>query len=130
MATQAKLFTATVTAGTADTSPQTVALDVGMATVEKIRWRVPPGPNGQLGWRMAMGGVQVIPTGSGDWIVANDESDEWDMTGLPDEGEWQLIGYNNGNYDHSVYLWFYTSPVAPATAAPILSLFPSASLAG
>lgn len=120
-----KLFTATVPAGTAKATPLTVPLAVGMATVDRIRWRVPPGPRGNLGWYLAMGGQQVLPSGSGLYVVADDEGDVWELAGLPDEGEWQVVGYNTGIYDHAVYLWFSTTPigsdatvVAPAIIAP------------
>ena len=123
-----KLFTATVPAATAKASPVTVSLAVGMATVDRIRWRVPPGPRGNLGWYLAMGGQQVLPNGSGNYIVADDETDTWDLSNLPDEGEWELIGYNVGAFDHSVYLWFYTTPIGADSAARTPSLLGAAAI--
>ena len=127
MARSVQLFTATVPAGTAKATPATIALAVGVATVEVIRWRVPPGPRGELGWQLAMGGLSVIPAGQGNWIVADDDDDTWHLADLPDEGEWQLRAYNTGQYDHSVYLEFLTTPVQ-VTSPATLALIPAASL--
>lgn len=122
-------FTVTVPAGTPKATPTTIALAVGMATVDRIRWRVPPGPRGNLGWYLAMGGVQVLPQGPGNYVIADDESDYWDLAPLPDEGDWELIGYNTGSFDHAVYLDFFTTPVTvtptPATTPAPLSAISS-----
>lgn len=115
-------YTITVPAGTAKATPVTRSIAVGIATVERIRWRVPPGPRGNLGWYLAMGGVQVLPNGQGNYIIADDENDEWVLTDLPDEGEWQLVGYNTGTFDHAVYLSFVTTPLQDAAGrgAPLV----------
>lgn len=111
MATSVVALSATVPAGTAKASPVTVDLSLGPFYTNMIRWRVPPGPRGNLGWYLAMGGVQVLPQNAGGWIVADDEYDEWTIENLPDSGAWQLIGYNTGSYSHTVYLDFHTTPV-------------------
>jgi hypothetical protein len=115
-------FVATVPAGTT----HTVALNVGTNDVIRIRWRVPPGPRGNLSWYLAMGGVQVLPGTMGTAIVADDESDVWEIGDLPDSGAWQLIGTNTGSFDHSVYLQFFTEPVGQGgtTGGNILDGFP------
>lgn len=110
-------FAATIPAGTTGLSPHTVALDVGTAQVEQIRWRVPPGPHGHLAWHLSMGGTQVVPTGDAPDIVADDEVADIVLEDLPDQGSWQLVGTNSGTYDHTVYLQFLTSPVQAAGSA-------------
>lgn len=127
MASSVTALTATVPAGTAKASPVTISLAIGTNLVETIRWRVPPGPRGNLGWCLAMGGVQVLPDDSGSFVVADDESDDWPISGLPDSGAWQLIGYNTGAYNHTVYLYFFTTPVQVGTVSDggdILAGFP------
>jgi hypothetical protein len=115
MATSVTFFAATVPAGTIPPATATVTLDVGTNTVNAIRWRVPPGPRGNLGWCLAMGSVQVIPDDAGSFIIADDEEDTWQIDNLPDSGAWELIGYNTGSFDHTVYLGFFTTPVVTAT---------------
>jgi hypothetical protein len=127
MATSVIALTGTVPAGTPKASPVTVQLTFGPAYVNKIRWRVPPGPRGNLGWALSMGGVQVMPQVAGEWVVADDEYDDWEIENLPDSGSWQLVGYNTGAYNHTVYLYFFTTPIQLASttgSGDILAGFP------
>lgn len=127
MAISVTALSATVPAGTAKASPVTIGLAVGTAIVDKIRWRVPPGPRGHLGWSLSMGGVQVLPDDAGAFVVADDEYDDWEIVGLPDSGAWQLTGYNTGTNDHTVYLYFFTTPVqlSITTTGDLLDGFPT-----
>jgi hypothetical protein len=111
MAISVTQFAATIPAGTIPPAFATVPLTFTQANVNAIRWRVPPGPRGLMGWALAMGNVQVIPDDAGSFIIADDEEDTWQIENLPDSGAWQLIGYNLGTFDHTVYLGFFTTPV-------------------
>lgn len=112
MATSLTEFACLIQAGTSFASPVTVNCDVGTNEVESIRWRVPPGNRGNLGWWLAMNGTQVLPDRLGTFVVADGEWDTWVVGGLPNTGTWELIGFNNGSHDHTVYLTFFTSPVS------------------
>lgn len=111
MATDVIWLQATIPAGTPFPATHTVTLPVGTNLVSRIRWRVPPGPRGNLSWFLAMGGVQVLPQAGSTAIVADDESDEWEIEDLPDSGAWELVGSNSGTFDHTVYLGFFVTPV-------------------
>lgn len=111
MATDVIALSATVPAQTLFPNFAIIDLPVGTNQINKIRWRVPPGPRGNLEWFLAMGGVQVLPQAGGGPIIADDEFDEWEIEDLPDSGAWQLIGLNTGTFDHTVYLGFYVTPV-------------------
>lgn len=111
MATTVSSFIVTIPAGTLPFTPHEADLDVGTNEVETIRWRVPPGPRGNMGFWLAMGGVQIVPDTHGTAVVADNEVGEWVLNGLPNTGAWQLMGYNIGTHDHSVYLEFFTTPV-------------------
>lgn len=115
MALSVDHFAATVPAGTLITSVAVINLPVGAGSIDKIRWRVPSGPRGNLGWFLSMGGARVLPDNAGGFIVADDEYDEWTISGLPDSGAWQLSGYNTGVYDHTVYLDFHFTPIGAVT---------------
>ena len=117
MATSVQAFQATITAGVAKAAPMTVSLAVMAGTIDLIRWRVPPGPRGNLGWYLSMGGVQVIPENDGNFIVADNEDDNIAVSGLPDSGAWQVTGYNTGTNNHTVYLYFHVTPTAVALQA-------------
>lgn len=105
-ALEVRYFAAVIPAGTPLAVPVTVDVSFPPRTVTQVTWRVPPGPSGLMGWRLSMGGVQVLPTNAGAWVVTDDERDTWPVTGLPDSGAWQVTGYNTDIYDHTVYLTF------------------------
>lgn len=106
---------ATITAGTPKASPMTVNIAIGSNQIDIIRWRVPPGPRGNMGWQLTMGGALVIPEVAGTYVVADNEYDDWVISGLPDSGAWQVTGYNTGSNDHTVYLYFHVTPIGATT---------------
>jgi hypothetical protein len=74
-----------------------------------------------------MGGVQVLPQSGGGPIIADNEWDEWEIEDLPDSGDWELVGFNTGTFDHTVYLGFYVTPISGVgtTGGDILAGFPT-----
>lgn len=104
MPREVRHFTATCPAGTPAAAPVTVDISFPPRVVRSIYWRVPNGPMGVFGWRLSMGGVQVIPTAGDAWVIANDETGEFAPEGFPDSGAWQVIAYNTGTHPHSLYL--------------------------
>lgn len=127
MAITVTQFDATIPADTPFETTVTVDVPFPASQVNKIRWRVPPGPRGNFGWCLSMGGVQVVPSDVGTFIVADDESDDWEIDSLPDSGAWQVTGYNTGTFDHTVYLTFFTTPnvlAATTSVGDVSSGFP------
>lgn len=116
MAREVRNFAVTVPAGTAIASPQLTALDMPARIVRGVRIRIPPGPAGTVGFALASGGVPVLPWGSGQWIVGDNEAIEWDLEGQITSGSWQLRAYNTGVYAHTLYVTFRLDPL-PGTVA-------------
>ena len=116
MATEVRSFAVTIPANTAQAAPVTVDTSFPPMEVQAVRWKVPPGPSGLMGWQLTVGGHQVIPLNLGAWIVADDDGDTWQIESLPDSGAWSVTGYNTDIYDHAVYLDFLLAPLG--TAAP------------
>lgn len=106
MPAEVRHFAVTVPRQTALATPQTTALTMPARTVRKIRVRIPPGPNGLVGFQIAMAGVTVIPVNTGEFIIATDEVIEWDVSNLPNSGAWQLRAYNTGQLAHTLYIMF------------------------
>lgn len=120
MATEVRQFAVTVPAGTAQATPYTKDVSFPTRIVERIDWRVPPGPRGVMGFRLASGGNPVLPTNDGAYIVADDDRATWLLSGLIESGAWQVQGYNTGAYAHTVYLTFHLSlPGAKSVATQI-----------
>src|SRR5215472_10131499 len=126
MAEEVRQFTVTIPASTPKTAPVTVAITMPVRVVTRVDWRVPNGPMGVFGWYLAMGGVPVMPQPAGTFVVANDETGSWDLTGQPDSGAWQVIGYNTGSNPHSVYLAVHVDLPSRTVQAP--ALLPAAML--
>lgn len=124
MADEVRRATATIPAGTPIAVPVTVDISFPPRRVLTIDWRVPPGPAGAMGWRLTMGGVQVIPTLSDPWVIEDDHHDTFVLDGYPDSGAWQVTGYNTGTHPHSVYFVFHLDLVRPAgaLARPVLDV--------
>lgn len=120
MARQIRSRQVTVPAGTTKAAPATFNVSFPPMTVAEIDVLVPPGSNGTLGFQIASSGIQVIPWNAGEWIVTNNERLAWPTEGYPDSGDWQVIAYNTGMYDHSLWVRFSLSPVAVAVAGPVV----------
>jgi hypothetical protein len=103
-------FDPTVPNGTAQSSPYSTTLTIPQYEVQLIRWRVPPGPQGNLGWQLWYSGSIVFPQNGG-WIVADNEYATWELDELPSGGSWEFQGYNTGTYDHTVFLTLLCNPL-------------------
>lgn len=106
MPDQVFAFAATIPAGTAVASPTTTSMTLPTRFVRRIVTKVPPGPAGFMGFRIAAAGVQIIPINVGAWIITDNEEMTWDVSNMIESGAFQLIGYNTGIYAHTVYVRF------------------------
>lgn len=119
-AVEVRTFAVTIPAGTPQSAPVTQQITFPPREVTGITWKVPPGPSGLMGWKLTMSnGQQVLPAGSG-YIVADDQSDTWPLTNLPDSGAWEVTGYNTGAFPHTVYLTFLLDVITGAAQSPAL----------
>lgn len=106
MADELRAFTVSTPAGTAITAPQTTALTMPARYVTGVRIRVPPGPRGNLGFALAVAGTRIIPWAADQWLVADDEIIDENLSGQIESGAWQLSSYNTGIFAHVVYITF------------------------
>lgn len=128
MARQLFEFDVTTPAGIAKATPQITNLTMPSRIVRRITIKVPPGPNGQLGFAVGMVNTAVIPAALGTFIVTSDETIIWDVAELPDSGAWQIISYNTGQYPHTIYTrWEVDLVQDPASASSPL-LIPTATI--
>lgn len=126
-ATTVYAFQPLTPAGTAKATPQTLSLAIPVLQVDRIEIKIPHGPNGNLGFQLAMGGQQIIPYQTGLWLIGDDDDINWELTDLPNSGAWQFISYNTGIFDHTVFLRFHTELV-PQPASQAVPLLDPASL--
>lgn len=116
MADDVRTFAVTTPPATSLTAPLVTDMAMPARTVRSVRVRVPPGPRGVMGWRLAAAGVGIIPSNAGGFIVGNDEEIDWTLDNQIDSGAWQLMTYNVGVYPHTVYVTFALDTIRPAVA--------------
>jgi hypothetical protein len=101
----------TTPAGTSKTSPQSTAVVLPDAYVNRVKVRWPEGHNGQTGIYVLKSGVPVIPFGVPPvWIVANNDS-EWFAIGDEVQDGFVVVTYNLGVYPHGHYLRIEYVPI-------------------
>lgn len=115
MATEVHQFSATIPAGTDISSPITVELGQANYEIESVDLEVPPGPSGLMGFYIALSDQQWIPWEMGEWIVWDDRTESWQTENQVVNGGWEVVGYNDGQYDHTVTVRFHTNPIAVVT---------------
>lgn len=119
MASEIRSFQVTIPAGTPVSAPFTQAIAFPPRTVVQVDWQVPPGPSGLMGWALTVAGQPVIPRNPGSYIVADGVQRSWPLEGYPDQGAWQVTGYNTDIYPHTVYLDLLLEQNGTQTAQPV-----------
>lgn len=117
-------LTCQIPANTPISAPATFPLVFAPSKVERIEVRVPPGPNGLMGFSINNGGGNYIPEGSGNWIIDNDRPLVWDVTNAPDNGNWLVVAYNLDVLVHTIYVRFSISGI------PVVNLPSSSGMLG
>lgn len=107
MADEIRVYSVNVPANTPIITPATTDVSFPARVVRQIQIRVPPGPNGELGFQIANSGIAVIPINTGGWLIANDELVDLPITSEHDNGSWQVIAYNTGSYAHMLSVRFF-----------------------
>ncbi len=123
MAAEFRSFTVTLSPGSTPSAPVLTNLAIPPRVVDKITIRVPPGPSGAVGFAIAAAGTPIIPQNAGQFIVADNEVIELPLVGYITSGAWQLLGYNQGAWPHSLQVRFDLSLIGTNTVpAPIVPL--------
>jgi hypothetical protein len=134
VATEIRRKSVTVPAGTTKAANFTADLSFPARVVREIDILVPPGPRGELGFRIGAAGVPVIPVDAGAYIVTDNEAIHWPLDGLWDSGSFTLFAYNTGRYPHTLEIRFLVDlagapdrlakPIDPALLASVGSFVP------
>lgn len=119
MAQEVRTFQVTVPANTPSSAPQTFDISFPPRPVRQIEWMVPPGPRGNVGFQLGLAGTPLIPYNRDAWIIANGDTRQWNLEGVPDSGAWQVRAYNTGSFPHTLYFRFLLDlPVQGAQGFP------------
>lgn len=118
MASEIRTFEVTIPPGVTAAAPQVTPLDFPPRIVDTLVIRVPPGPAGAVGFAIAAAGQPIIPYNTGEWLVTDNETITWPLSGYHDSGSWQVHAYNTGTLPHTLYIRFQLSQVV--SAGPLL----------
>lgn len=121
---QVQSFVCTFPPGSTPTNLKTFDLTMAVFQVDWIEVDVPPGNGGALGFYIATSNQQYLPFNVGTFFTFDGISKHWDLLDQPTSGDWQLYGYNQGFWPHTVYIHFglevVPAPPAPNTSSLIL----------
>ncbi len=107
----------TTPAGTPKASPQTTPLNLGDVRLDRIFWRIPPGPSALCGIAITQAGTNIWPWGViGTYLVGDDEYDDVPI-GAEISAGISIVTYNTDIYPHTWYLKFLYTPMALVTNA-------------
>lgn len=127
-AQEVRAFEVTCPPGVLPDAPQIVDLVMPVRTVLGIRVRIPPGPLASMGFAIGAAGVPVIPYDSDVYVVADNETFEWDLADQINSGAWQVFMFNGGQYAHTIYVYFTVQLPDQPTSTAAGSVLPAASL--
>ena len=100
-------FDVTIPAGTPIATPVTVLTQFEANTVDRIEWNFPPGCQGLVGIQIGSRSVPVIPSNRSQWLIRSGEGSGIAVTELHNTGDWSVIGYNTGAFDHAIHVVFH-----------------------
>lgn len=106
MAQRVVPLTCVIPPNTPVNAPASFSLQFPAADVERIDVRIPPGPNGLVGFSINNGGGNFIPEGDGNWIIGNDDYIQWPLDDAPNNGNWTVMAYNTDVLQHTLYFFF------------------------
>lgn len=118
MASEIRQYSLTIPAGTPSVVPAVKQTTFPARIVEAIEITVPAGSNGTVGFQIRNSNIVVIPYNSDTWIVSSGENIHWDLQDQITSGSWQLAGYNEGVYPHTIYIRYLLSPPPTAASTP------------
>ena len=97
-------LTATIPANTTAASPYNLAFPLEDNYLKYIRFIVPPGPSGLMGFRILWANQQIVPWGNLSWIVTDNEQFTIDVDSYMTYTGVVFQGYNTDIWQHTVYL--------------------------
>jgi hypothetical protein len=111
-------FSVTIPAGTPSVTPLVTPTVFNTNAVDRIEWRFPGGCNGQVGIQIGARSVPVLPGNRNQFFIRSGDSQGFDLTDLPNTGDWSVIGYNTGSFDHTIQVTFRVHRIEPEPTVP------------
>jgi hypothetical protein len=101
----------TIPAGTAKATPFIQLTQFAAQRLDGVEWRFPPGCQGFVGIQIGSHGTPILPFNPNQWFVRSGDAMQYDLTGMPDSGDWSVIGYNTGSFAHTIEITYRCSAI-------------------
>ena len=111
MAERIEAFTVTVPAGTPSSAPLASPTVFDPGEVERIEVFIPSGHGGLTGFALLQAHTQIIPYRGGQFIVDDDDTISWPISGFLNTGDWQFLAYNTDVNPHSFYIRYLVNEI-------------------
>lgn len=108
-----KTFQVTIPAGTAKATPVTLPTTFEPNIVDSIEWTFPHGCNGKVGIQIGARSVPVLPGDRAQFYTTSGDTHAIGLDGHHDSGDWSVIGYNTGQFNHTVQVVFVVHRIEP-----------------
>lgn len=108
-------FDVTIPAGTPKGAPLVTPVQFETNIVKRIEWVFPGGCNGVVGIQIGAQAVPVLPSTQGQFYVRSGSVQGADVEGHHNTGDWSIIGYNTGTFDHTIHVAFTVHRIEPKT---------------
>lgn len=128
MADRLEWFQVTVPAGTPKSAPVVIPCVFNDGDVIEIDVKVPPGPQGNVGFFIGAGGSQYVPRTPGSFIMPDNDYFTWPLANAINSGSWSVTAFNTDVFDHTFQVAFQVNEQGTAHMSSV-SLLPSASSA-
>jgi hypothetical protein len=113
-------FDVTIPAGTAKAAPVSIPTQFEPNVVERIDWTFPDGCAGMVGIAIGARAVPVIPPTEGQFFIRSGSSGGYDTEGMHTTGDWSVIGYNTGQFPHTIHVNFTVHRLQVDVKPPVL----------
>jgi hypothetical protein len=117
-----------VPANTPVTAPLTFPCVFNDGDVIEIDVKVPPGPQGNVGFFIGAGGSQYVPRTIGSFVIPDDDYFTWPLANAVTSGSWSVTAYNTDIFPHLIQVAFQVNETGTAHMSTV-SLLPSSSAA-
>lgn len=122
MADRLEWFAVTIPAGTTIAAPLVTPCVFNNGEVTKINVKVPPGPQGNVGFFIGAGGSQYVPRTVGSFIVPDDDYYQWEIANAISSGSWSVTAYNTDIFAHTIQVSFEVNETPPIQSGPSSAL--------
>lgn len=106
MAREVYEFPVVFAIGSTRTSPQRTNVTMPKRIVRRVEITIPPGPRGEVGFQLGSNGTAFLPRNTDQFVIGDGAEIGWDLEDQMTSGGWQVIGYNTGQFAHTLYFRF------------------------